>query len=203
MMNGQVRVHGASLVHLYHLLCHACRASVPGDVVEVGCNEGLTSIFLWKVLRFLGCINKKLWLYDSFDGMPEMSEKDRSRHPSPCPPGSLACCADDVRINFDMRTGGRGGALIIEGRFEETLPAKLPSEIAFAFVDCDWHNSTLHVLSALWPKIANGGVVVMDDYTVPALPGVKLAVDLFFAGRPERPMPLAGSEQAYVVKRPC
>ena len=44
-----------------------------GDVVEFGCYEGDTSVKMGKLIR-----NKKLWLYDSFEGLPEKSDADFS-----------------------------------------------------------------------------------------------------------------------------
>lgn len=46
-----------------------------GDVVEFGCYVGTTSVFLAKTLEKWGS-SKTLWLYDSFEGLPEKSVKD-------------------------------------------------------------------------------------------------------------------------------
>ena len=43
---------------------------IPGDVVEFGCYKGTTSLFLARLLRERQ-VSKQLWLYDSFQGLPE------------------------------------------------------------------------------------------------------------------------------------
>ena len=46
-----------------------------GDFVELGCYRGDTSLMLAEILKGLG---KKLWIYDSFEGLPEKSSEDNS-----------------------------------------------------------------------------------------------------------------------------
>ena len=53
----------------------------------------------------------------------------------------------------------------------------LPEKIAFAFLDGDFYESIRDSLKLVGPRMSRGGVVVIHDYTNPALPGVKKAVD--------------------------
>ena len=50
-------------------------------------------------------------------------------------------------------------------------------QIAFAFLDGDFYESIKDSIKLVAPKMSDGGVMVVHDYTNPALPGVKRAVD--------------------------
>ena len=51
-----------------------------GDFVELGCYKGDTSLLLAELLveKVVEKPVKKLWIYDSFEGLPEKSEEDES-----------------------------------------------------------------------------------------------------------------------------
>ena len=53
---------------------------VEGDFVELGCYRGDTSLLLAELLveKSVEKPVKKLWIYDSFEGLPEKSEEDES-----------------------------------------------------------------------------------------------------------------------------
>ena len=50
---------------------------ISGDVVEFGCFVGTTSVFLAKEIEKWNA-EKMLWLYDSFEGLPEKSREDEN-----------------------------------------------------------------------------------------------------------------------------
>lgn len=64
---------------------------------------------------------------------------------------------------YGLAVDGAGVALVA-GRFEDTLPAALPDAIAFAHVDCDWHDAVAHVLASVAPRMARGAALVLDDW---------------------------------------
>src|SRR5438034_593928 len=65
------------------------------------------------------------------------------------------------------------------GRVEETIPGEAPAEIALLRLDTDWYESTRHELVHLYPRLSEGGVLLVDDYGHWA--GAKRAVDEYFA----------------------
>ena len=67
----------------------------------------------------------------------------------------------------------------VAGRVEDTLPAQAPAEIALLRLDTDWYESTRHELVHLYPRLSEGGVLLVDDYGHWA--GAKRAVDEYFA----------------------
>jgi hypothetical protein len=64
---------------------------------------------------------------------------------------------------------------LVAGQVEDTLPAASPPCIALLRLDTDWYRSTLHELECLYPNLAPGGVLVIDDYGY--FQGAKKAVD--------------------------
>ena len=55
--------------HLEYILNNLISVlSLPGDVVELGCNIGVTSSYLQRIIKIISP-DKKLYVYDSFEGM--------------------------------------------------------------------------------------------------------------------------------------
>ena len=54
----------------------------------------------------------------------------------------------------------------VRGKVEETLldPRNVPSRIALLRLDTDWYASTRAELAILWPRLAVGGLLIVDDY---------------------------------------
>ena len=73
----------------------------------------------------------------------------------------------------------RSGSTSCEGPVEETLPAEAPDEIALLRLDTDWYASTKHELVHLYPRLARGGVLIVDDYAY--WQGARQAVDEYMA----------------------
>ena len=69
------------------------------------------------------------------------------------------------------------------GWFQDTLTGELPGleRIALLRLDADWYASTKVCLDRLYDRVAEGGVVMADDYG--AYDGCRKAVDEFIAGR--------------------
>ena len=65
------------------------------------------------------------------------------------------------------------------GRVEDTIPDQAPARIALLRLDTDWYESTRHELEQLWPRLAPGGVLIVDDYG--HWQGARQAVDEYFA----------------------
>jgi O-methyltransferase len=52
----------------------------------------------------------------------------------------------------------------VKGKVEETIPDQAPAQIALLRLDTDWYESTRHELVHLYPRLAPGGVLILDDY---------------------------------------
>jgi len=67
----------------------------------------------------------------------------------------------------------------VKGMVEDTIPTVMPPEIALLRLDTDFYSSTKHELVHLYPRLASGGVLIIDDYG--AMPGCRRAVDEYAA----------------------
>jgi hypothetical protein len=99
----------------------------------------------------------------------------------PTPEGDLMrgiCSLSDVKSTM-MRTRYPWEKLaFVQGRVQETIPRQAPPQIALLRLDTDWYESTLHELEHLYPRLADGGVLIVDDYG--HWQGAKRAVDQYF-----------------------
>jgi O-methyltransferase len=173
-------------LNIFHLLSAVLCYGIPGDIVEVGCNAGQTSVLLERIIEHHDP-RRTLHLYDSFEGLPEASKEDTN---TPYREGWMKVSPDTVLENF--RRFGLRAPQIHPGWFDATLPKQLPNKISFAYLDGDFYSSILVSLEHVYPRLVHGAVCVVDDYCDPArcewnlLPGVKMACDEFFSHRAER-----------------
>jgi len=152
-------------------------AKTPGDVVELGCYVGTTSLFLQRLLKGGG---KTLHVYDSFAGLPPKNSADASPAGEQFKQGELTASKTQLIKNF--KQAGLPLPVIHKVWFEELTPADVPERISFAFLDGDFYTSILSSLKVIWPKLTPGAIVVVDDYQTEALPGVAQALKEWHVG---------------------
>jgi O-methyltransferase len=174
-------------INMYHLVGQVLAYGVEGDFVELGCNTGDSSILITKLLRAYNS-DKKLAVYDSFEGLPPAKAIDGDFYKE----GYCKTNEDVLRNNF--KTYNLPVPEIHKGWFQDTLPNGLPERIAFAYLDGDFYDSILISLQYVYPKLTPGAVCLIDDYCDPQinpkgwnrLPGVKKACDEYLADKPEK-----------------
>ena len=169
---------------------YLCRYEIPGDIVECGVWKGGSSMVAALALQAFGSRGERsLYLYDTYEGMAEPSSHDvdfRGRGAQgewaklQKDAGNSWCYAslDEVRRNL-LSTGFPEDRLrFIKGKVEETIPREIPERIALLRLDTDWYESTRHELLHLFPRVARGGVLILDDYG--HWKGAKEATDAYF-----------------------
>lgn len=161
-------------MNMYHLVKQVLAYGVEGDLVELGCNTGESSVLITKIALDHGA-GKKLAVFDSFEGLPSMRESDGNIfHKS-----DFATTEDVLRRNF--KEYNLPLPEIHRGWFKDTLPDGLPEKICFAYLDGDLYESILVSLENVYPKMTKGAICLIDDYSDPEinplgwnhLPGVK------------------------------
>lgn len=152
----------------------------PGAVVEFGCYAGTTSLFIRRILD-----DKKqsgthpFHVYDSFDGLPRKTAQDSNAAGIDFEAGKLYVSKKEFLQQF--RSAHLNPPIIHKGWFDQLSPDIVPNPIAFAFLDGDFYSSIISSLRLVWPKMSPGGLILIDDYQRPTLPGVERAVRDFFA----------------------
>lgn len=149
-----------------------------GIIVEVGVYKGGSAIHLMEVAKERG---QELWLFDTFDGMPEATDIDFHRE------GEFADCS------YEAVKALIPDAKIFKGFFPRTWPGDVA--ISFAHIDCDQYASISECIKIFNPLLLPGGIMWFDDYGYDHLPGAKLAVDEHLPERLIHPM-----GRAYYVK---
>ena len=165
---------------------------VNGDIVEFGCYRGDTSLLIQKVLqREFPNSTSRLWIYDSFEGLPTRTREDASVAGDAFRAGELLVTKREVIERFkraglkiprirkgffeDLDAGDKGASGI------ELGTSDLPSKIAFAFLDGDLYKSIKTSLELVTPRMNKDGVILVHDYNNPQLPGASRAVDEWLA----------------------
>ena len=190
------------------LECARACLSIPGDFVEMGCYKGDTSLLLTDIIfsgprpagpspRAVGAnsraaalrnaqkrqypvSNHRLFIYDSFEGLPEKSGKDESVIGENFKKGELAVTKREVKERF--LKANLPVPVIKKAWFSDLTSEDMPERIAFAFLDGDFYESIRDSLKLVTPRMSEGGVLIVHDYTNSALPGVKQAVDEWKSG---------------------
>jgi len=153
-------------------LINTIENNIEGDIVELGCFMGTTSVYLKRVLESYKT-NKNLHVYDSFEGLPEKSEFDNS--PPEYHKSALAVTERRLIENFKEKNVSL--PIIHKGWFKNM---DYPEKISFAFIDGDFYQSILDALIKVFPRMSRGGIMCIHDYDYPKLPGVKRACLDFF-----------------------
>jgi O-methyltransferase len=166
---------------------------IPGDVVECGVFRGGSSLWL---ASHMGP-NRRLWCYDSFQGMPAATARDG---PDAEPfAGQWVGTVEHLREL--MASGGISPEryIIEPGWLKDTLARTPPQTIALLHIDVDWYESVTTALDGLYDRVASGGVVVLDDFG--AWEGCREAFYDFCTRRGIKPLlERVGRTQAWWIK---
>lgn len=152
---------------------------IEGDVVELGCYIGTTSLFLRRLLNHYDqAARRQLYAYDSFTGLPAKTNQDASGAGEQFQGGELSVSKKQFIQEFQKAR--LTPPVTVKAWFKDLTAEQLPATISFAFLDGDFYESIIDSLRLVWPRLAAGGVITIDDYQHAALPGVERAVRDFF-----------------------
>jgi len=161
-MTGMARLH-----NVVKLSQRIFDAGVPGDFMECGVWRGGASILMKACLVAADCRNRNLWVADSFEGLPEPNlekwPKDRFKIKIWEDP-KLSVSLSEVQENFKKYGLLDSSVKFLEGWFEDTIPSAPVEQLALLRLDGDMYGSTWVCLEHLYPKLAVGGYIIIDDY---------------------------------------
>lgn len=152
---------------------------VPGDFVECGVWRGGSSIFAKAVFKAWGVTDRKVWLADSFEGMPHLETEADKVDPDFSAKRYLAVSREDVESNFRRFDLLDDSVRFVKGWFSESLPTAPIQQIAILRLDGDHYSSTMDALNGLYGRLSKGGFIIIDDYH--SFAGCKAAVTEFRA----------------------
>jgi hypothetical protein len=151
---------------------------IPGDIIECGCWRGGCAILAAAVLDVLGCTDKRIWVSDSFAGLPPPdveADSDSPLHKF----DYLAVSLAQVQAAFTRFGVNDKPVRYIQGWFKDTLPRFQGAPWSIIRADGDMFSSTMDILTNLYPGLSPGGILIIDDYF--HIPACKQAVEQYRA----------------------
>jgi O-methyltransferase len=185
----------ARVTTLIRAVRHVARYKIPGAFVECGVWRGGSMMAIALTLLAENAADRDLFLFDTFEGMPMPTDKDKDtggklasdilRHSPRTRADGMWCIAGLDEVQTNMATTGypKDKVHYVQGRVEQTIPQPGVTEVALCRLDTDWYESTRHELIHLYPKLAVGGILVIDDYGHWA--GARQATDEYMREHPE------------------
>jgi O-methyltransferase len=172
---------------------------INGDFVECGVWRGGSVLAMIAQLKNLNAPERKIWLYDTFQGMTAPTHHDVAStggasaaqllSTTAVADGNNVWCVaslEDVETNISKTSYSPEQLVFIKGDVESTLKERAPNDIALLRLDTDWYESTKAELEVLYPKLVPGGVCILDDYG--HWQGARKAVDDYFRQLGARPL---------------
>lgn len=178
-------LHGLSMIGLERLddlqsvIETVIAEGVPGDLIEAGSWRGGSTILMRATLDSLGADDRTVHVCDSFAGFPTQGDESFPEDPKLKGLSAidfLSAELEDVEANF-RRFGLSQGVEFVKGYFADTLPALPKRTYAVIRLDGDTYEPTWLGLEALYPQLAQGGYLIVDDYSF--IDACRRAVDDF------------------------
>lgn len=169
-------------------LCEITKAvkNIEGDIAEVGVYMGGSAKLISKYKY-----NKKLYLFDTFNGLPSCEDIDRE---SGFVEGYYNCSLEDVK-NY---LWGEKNIWFHKGIFPESAEIIKDKKFCLVHLDIDIYRYTKEALKFFYPRITCGGILVCHDYSKAI--GIRKAFKEFFKDKPEIPF-MISANQVMIIKR--
>lgn len=175
---------------LYQSVRYIVNSNIQGDFVECGVWRGGSAMLIAETLLHLGISNRKIYLYDTFEGMSAPTEKDIDYkgneanklldNSDKLSTKSVWCYStiDEVKNNLYSTHYPKENLIFVKGKVEDTIPGTIPANISLLRLDTDWYESTYHEFIHLYPILSKQGVLIIDDYG--HWKGAREATDKYF-----------------------
>jgi len=162
-------------------------ASKEGSLIEIGTYQGCSARLMCEVKG-----DKKLYVCDTYEGLPESHKKDRGIHKV----SQYACSLESVKKYLE----GFPNVEFVKGFFPQSAEGIIPDDerFAFAHIDVDLYEGTLQGIRYLYPKMITGGVIISHDYSV--LSGVYAAINELADELPGAMVVELPTTQAMIIK---
>jgi hypothetical protein len=166
---------------------------VPGVIIDLGVFRG-GSTFTWAKLCEIFCptdIRKVVFGFDTFEGFARVNVEDGPENPTQdvVPRGyfggssveaDLALAQD--AMNQDRHLRHKNRIEFVKGDVCQTIPRFVAEKgegrrIALLNLDLDLHEPTRVALEHFLPRMARGGIIIVDEYAVDTFGGETKAVD--------------------------
>jgi tetratricopeptide (TPR) repeat protein len=143
------------------LLAEIRDKNIQGDIAEFGIYQGWWINFLYRTTEELG-LNRRIYGFDSFEGLSDPHPKHDQAF---WKKGQYACSLEQVSKN--VQAALRPRLKLVKGFFEKSLhsaEALVAERFSYVRIDCDIYLPALDCLRYLGPRLADGAILVFDDW---------------------------------------
>jgi hypothetical protein len=167
------------------------KEGIKGDLAELGVYKGSTATLIAQIARRLGTT---AYLLDTFEGFDAADFKGVDARQK--------VHFDDTSLERVRALVGDESARYVKGHFPGSA-SQIPGDAKFCLVhiDCDLYAPMHSALEYFYPRLLPGGFLIMHDYSSLYWNGAERAVDEFFSGRVESPVPLTDGAGSVVVRK--
>lgn len=159
----------AKMQKLYESIVYVNENNIEGSYVECGVYKG-GSIMNMALAQLNYNKIVHIYLYDTFEGMTPQGEFDINHQGIPAfrilknPSKRCICSLEEVKKNLKLTGYPQEFLHFCQGDVAVTLKEEVPGKIALLRLDTDWYESTKIELEILYPKLVEGGMLILDDY---------------------------------------
>jgi hypothetical protein len=174
-LNSQLLIHTTILGTWLFLEILKSLNDIAGSVAEIGAFEGGNALC---GLQFSASLkDKRFYIFDSFEGFPELSKNDPDNYVSG--DYNINTAFEKIRDIFSIFPD----AVLVKGFVPTTFDKiKEGEKFSLVFYDCDLYQPALDTFNFFWDRIVLGGYLLVHDYEAEegGFTGVKKATDEFF-----------------------
>ena len=186
-VRGEVKFLLSDHEALQVMMAVARTAKIKGDIAEVGTYQGGSSKLIAQARG--SASEKTIYLFDTFEGLPELSAIDRTHFSDNQYPAS------EERVRTYLGSFPR--VEIYKGIFPESGTPVTQKMFSFVHLDVDLYEATRDSLAFFYLRMSPGVVIISHDYMT--APGVRKAVDEYMADKPEAVFE-SSWRQCFIVK---
>lgn len=169
---------------------------IRGDFIEAGVWRGGVIVFMRALLDAYNIQDRRIFAADSFAGIPKNTRVQND--PVDDWTDRWVASLDDVRRSIARFGLLDERILFVVGNFADTLKSLARERFALIRLDSDSYESVETSLTALYPQLSAGGVVIIDDWH---LVGCRAAVEDYRARQGIRDQIQVHEANAYWVKQ--
>jgi hypothetical protein len=160
---------------------------IPGDIAEVGTYRGGSSKLI--AIARGDDSPKHMYLFDTFEGLPPLTDIDRSHFTDEQYPADIA----EVKTYLSLYPN----VSLHKGIFPKSAGPVQSKRFSFVHLDVDLYEATRDSIEFFYPRMEKGAVLISHDYST--APGVRKAIDEFMVNKPEAVFE-SSWRQCFIVK---
>lgn len=143
---------------------------IPGGMAEVGVYQGLFAARMGEI-----CPDKKLFLFDTFDGFDAKQESSDRK--------SLGLVYkrdfSDTSVERALKKISNPHRCVVKKGLFPATAAELDETFCLVSLDADLFDPIYEGLKWFWPRLVKGGFILVHDYNNQLFPGARAAVSRF------------------------